>query len=43
MIHWDLCRKLGFERDENYCNHEPKQVYESTNNKLLYEGLQNSD
>ena len=43
MIHWDLCRKLGFEREENYCNHEPKQVYESTNNKLLYEGLQNSD
>ena len=43
VIHWDLCGKLGFERDENYCNNEPKPVYESTNNKLLYEGLQNSD
>ena len=43
VIYWDLCGKLGFERDENYYNNEPKPVYESTNNKLLYEGLQNSD
>ena len=28
VFHWDLCGKLGFERDENYCNHEPKPVYE---------------
>ena len=37
VIHWNLCGKLGFERDENYCNHEPKPVYESTNNKLLWD------
>ena len=43
VIHWDLCVKLGFERDENYCNHEPKPAYESTSNKLLYVGLQSSD
>ena len=37
VIHWNLCGKLGNERDENYCNHEPKPVYESTNNKLLWD------
>ena len=35
--HWNLCGKLGFERDENCCSHEPKLVYESTNNKLLWD------
>ena len=37
VIHWELCRKLGYDRDENYCNHELKPVYESTNNKLLWD------
>ena len=26
VIHWNLCGKLGFERDENCCSHEPKPV-----------------
>ena len=37
VIHWELCRKLGYDRDENYCNHELKPVYESTNNNLLWD------
>ena len=35
VTHWDLCGKLGYERDENYCNHELKPVYGSTNNLLF--------
>ena len=37
VIHWKLCGKLGYDRDEKYCNHEPQGVYESTNNKLLWD------
>ena len=37
VIHWNLCGKLGFKRDENCCSHEPKPVYESINNKLLWD------
>ena len=36
-VHWDLCEKLGFDRDEKYYNHEPQPVYKSTNNKLLWD------
>ena len=36
QIHWDLCGKLGYDREEKYYNHEPQPVYESTNNKLLW-------
>ena len=37
VIHWDLCGKLGYDREENYYNHEAQPVYESTNNKLLWD------
>ena len=37
VIHWDLCGKLGYDREEKYYNHEPQPVYESTNNKLLWD------
>ena len=23
VIHWDLCGKLGYDREEKYYNHEP--------------------
>ena len=29
--------KLGYDTDEKYYNHEPQSVYESTNNKLLWD------
>ena len=35
VIHWGLCEKLGYDRDEKYYNHEPRPVYECSNNKLL--------
>ena len=35
-IHWEICGKLGYDRDEKY-NDEPQQVCESTNNKLLWD------
>ena len=35
VIYWDLCGKLGYDRDEKYYNHEPRPVYEPSNNKLL--------
>ena len=35
VIHWELCGKLGYDRDVKYYSHEPLSVYESTNNKLL--------
>ena len=35
VIHWELCGKLGYDRDVKCYNHEPLSVYESTNNKLL--------
>ena len=28
---------LGYDRDEKYYNDEPQTVYESTNNKLLWD------
>ena len=37
VIHWDLCGKLGYDREEKFYNHEPQPVYESTNNKLLWD------
>ena len=37
VIHWNLCGKLGYDRDEKYYNDEPQAVYESTNNKLLWD------
>ena len=37
MIHWVLCGKLGCDKDEKYYNHEQQPVYESTNNKLLWD------
>ena len=37
VIHWDLFGKLGCDREEKYYNHEPQPVYESTNNKLLWD------
>ena len=36
-IHWELCGKLGYDRDEKYYNDEPQQMCESTNNKLLWD------
>ena len=35
VIHWDLCGRLGYDRDKEYYNHEPQPVFESTNNKVL--------
>ena len=34
MIHWDICGKLGYDRDKKYYNHGLLPVYESNNNKL---------
>ena len=35
LIHWDLCGRLGYNRDKEYYNREPQPVFESTNNKVL--------
>ena len=37
VIHWYLCEKLGYDRDEKYYNYEPQPVYEPSNNKLLWD------
>ena len=37
VIYWDLCGRLGYDRNEKYYNDEPQTVYESTNNKLLWD------
>ena len=33
LVFW----KLGYDTDEKYFNHEPQSVYESTDNKLLWD------
>ena len=42
VIHWDLCEKLGYDRDENYYKHEPRPVYEPSTQTAAV-GLQNTD
>ena len=42
VIHWDLCGKLGYDRDEKYYNHEPRPVYESSTEQTAVR-LQNTD
>ena len=42
VAHWELCGKLGFDRDEKYYNHEPQPVYECTRQQAAV-GLQNTD
>ena len=42
-IHWDPCRKLGYDRLEKYYNHQPQPVYESINNKLLWDFIIQTD
>ena len=37
VIHWYLCEKLGYDRDEKYYNYGPQPVYEPSNNKLLWD------
>ena len=44
VIHWDLCGRLGYDRDKEYYNHEPQPVFESTNKQgAAHVGLQNTD
>ena len=42
VIHWDLCEKLGYDRDEKYYNHEPRPVYQSSTEQAAVR-LQNTD
>ena len=42
VIHWGLCEKLGYDRDEKYYNHEPQPVYESSTEQAAVR-LQNTD
>ena len=42
VINWGLFRKLGYDRDEKYYNHEPQPVYESSTEQGAV-GLQNTD
>ena len=43
VIHWGLCEKLGYDRDEKYYNHEPQPVYESSTEQAAVGLLQNTD
>ena len=43
VIHWGLCEKLGYDRDEKYYNHEPRPVYEPSTEQAAVGLLQNTD
>ena len=43
VIHWYLCEKLGYDRDEKYYNHEPQPVYEPSTEQDAVRLPQNTD
>ena len=43
VIHWYLCEKLGYDRDEKYYNHEPQPAYEPSTEQDAVGLPQNTD
>ena len=36
-IHWDICRKIGFDVNEKWYKHELKKVVENDSWKILWD------
>ena len=36
-VHWEVCRKLGFETKEKWYEHQPESVYENDDYKVLWD------
>ena len=36
-IHWEVCRKIGFDVNEKLYKHEPEQVVENDSWKILWD------
>ena len=37
VIHWRLCERFGFERNEKWYDHKPERVLESERYKMLWD------
>ena len=36
-MHWSVCRKIGFDVNENWYKHEPEEVVENDSWKILWD------
>ena len=42
-IHWEVCRKIGFDINEKWYEHEPEKVVENDSWKILLDFARQTD